>query len=74
MSINRGPPDGAAVFKWSPYRAAAGRTPHFMFSWAKPALNPKAGVILDGTGNLYGTTGSCGSAAGCMGVVFEITP
>jgi hypothetical protein len=40
----------------------------------QPALNPTAGVILDGAGNLYRTTGSCGSAAGCMEVVIEITP
>jgi uncharacterized repeat protein (TIGR03803 family) len=33
---NGGPADGGAVFKLSPYRAAAGRTLYFTFSWASP--------------------------------------
>jgi uncharacterized repeat protein (TIGR03803 family) len=40
---------------------------------------PEASLILDGKGNLYGTTlnggtgGNCGSSSGC-GTVFELTP
>src|SRR5882724_2760070 len=32
---------------------------------------PGGGVIFDGAGNLYGTTGSSGS--GCCGTVFQLT-
>jgi uncharacterized repeat protein (TIGR03803 family) len=57
-------------------------TPHTDGSWTysslhvflgKPGANPVGSLVLDKTGNLYGTTGGCGSS-GCAGVVFEITP
>jgi len=35
--------------------------------------NPLANVILDGSGNLYGTTANGGSLCGC-GTVFELSP
>lgn len=34
---------------------------------------PNAGLIFDGAGNLYGTTGS-GGVTGVLGTVFELTP
>jgi uncharacterized repeat protein (TIGR03803 family) len=40
----------------------------------KPGANPDAGVIVDKAGNLYGTTGGCGTGYDCHGAVFEITP
>jgi uncharacterized repeat protein (TIGR03803 family) len=41
-----------------------------------PATYPLGGLILDKTGNLYGTTLGCASSSNCYlgGVVFEITP
>ena len=36
--------------------------------------SPTAGVILDSSGNLYGTASRCGPSAGCQGVVYEIIP
>jgi len=35
---------------------------------------PAAPLTLDGSGNLYGTTGSGGIRVGCCGTVFELTP
>ena len=35
-------------------------------------INPEAGVILDATGNLYGTTNQGGDFGG--GTVFELAP
>jgi uncharacterized repeat protein (TIGR03803 family) len=43
--------------------------------WAfqdKPAANPIAGMIIDGSGNLFGTTSGSGGLT--FGTVFEITP
>ncbi len=42
------------------------------FTGGKDGGNPQAGVIFDGNGNLYGTTGGGGIKG--AGVVFEITP
>jgi uncharacterized repeat protein (TIGR03803 family) len=48
------------------------------FNWGRGGILPKAGLIFDAAGNLYGTTawgghyGSCGDP-GC-GTVFEMTP
>ena len=43
--------------------------------WAfqdKPAANPIAGMIIDGSVNLFGTTSGSGGLT--FGTVFEITP
>jgi hypothetical protein len=40
----------------------------------KPAANPWGSLILDKTGNLYGTTEECGTGEQCYGTVFEISP
>ena len=35
---------------------------------------PESGVVMDGAGNLYGTTFYGGTASGATGVVYELTP
>src|SRR5271154_3556613 len=50
----------------------------YSFKGATDGATPKAGLIMDATGNLYGTTYSggdlsCGNGYGC-GAVFKLTP
>jgi hypothetical protein len=64
--------DGA-VFKMTPSSNG-----HWVYSIlqafdGKPGSQPYAPLVLDGAGNLYGTTASCGAGEGCDGTVFEIT-
>jgi hypothetical protein len=48
---------------------------HAFNQLAKDGANPKAGMILDKAGNLYGTTLFGGSSGGNgSGIVFEVTP
>lgn len=69
-----GPAGGGAVFKLSPLAGDNwAYTLLYVFS-GQTGLNPTAGLIFDGAGNLYGTTTNCGTGIGCMGTVFEITP
>jgi uncharacterized repeat protein (TIGR03803 family) len=65
--------DGVA-FKLSPSMGGTWEYTVLHVFQGKPGSNPAAALVLDGAGNLYGTTKSCGSGAKCMGVVFEITP
>jgi uncharacterized repeat protein (TIGR03803 family) len=37
-------------------------------------IHPYAGLVLDKTGNLYGTTVEGGGSSGAAGIVFEMTP
>jgi uncharacterized repeat protein (TIGR03803 family) len=39
-----------------------------------PGRHPYGGVILDKTGNLFGTTSDCAVGNHCVGIVFEVTP
>jgi uncharacterized repeat protein (TIGR03803 family) len=73
-TVSGGPVGGGTVFKLTPNADGRWResVPHIF--QGKPAASPYAGLLLDKAGNLYGTTFSCGSGAGCAGVVFEITP
>jgi uncharacterized repeat protein (TIGR03803 family) len=64
------------VFKLSP--SAGGYTESILYSFAggSDAANPVAGLAIDGTGNLYGTTAYGGSGGGISspsyGTVFEL--
>jgi uncharacterized repeat protein (TIGR03803 family) len=69
-----GPADGGAVFKLAPNADGSWAYSMLHVFLGKPALTPEGGVVLDKAGNLYGTTGSCGSRKVCTGVVYEITP
>jgi uncharacterized repeat protein (TIGR03803 family) len=73
--------NGGSANGGSAYGIAFKLSPSLVGTWTytvlhvfrgNPGLNPMAGLVLDGAGHLYGTTSGCG--AGCMGVVFEITP
>lgn len=62
-----------AVFEVSP--TATGWSESVLYSFAYESgdgLNPKSGVILDGKGNLYGTTTNGPKNSG--GTVFELSP
>jgi uncharacterized repeat protein (TIGR03803 family) len=71
-----------AVFKLSPPRTRGGKwTEKVLHAFASgtDGASPNGGLVLDGTGNVYGTTfgggnesGQCGSG-GC-GTVFELRP
>ncbi len=63
------------VFKVTP---SGTETVLYRFTGGTDGGVPKAGLVLDAEGNLYGTTSiggdlSCGSGGGC-GTVFEVTP
>ena len=44
------------------------------FSGDSDGIEPRAGVIFDQAGNLYGTTTASGPVGGSCGTVFELTP
>jgi uncharacterized repeat protein (TIGR03803 family) len=54
--------------------SANGWSEHVLYSFAGGAdgIDPEAGVIFDGSGNLYGTTASGGT--GYVGTVFKLAP
>jgi uncharacterized repeat protein (TIGR03803 family) len=61
------------VFKLAPRSSGEWKeTTLHIFTGGNDGAIPEAGLVLDGAGNLYGTTGRGGSAGG--GIVFEITP
>jgi uncharacterized repeat protein (TIGR03803 family) len=71
--------DGCGVvFKLSPTATGWKETVLHLFTGGKDGANPRAGLILDSSGNLYGTTSQGGIAADCggngCGVVFELSP
>jgi hypothetical protein len=64
------------VFKLTQSNGSWSYTDLYDFTGGNDGANPVGSLILDGTGNLYGTTlggGSTNCFRGC-GVVFEITP
>jgi uncharacterized repeat protein (TIGR03803 family) len=69
-----GSANGGAVFKMTPNSTGGWEYGTLHVFRGKPALHPAGGLILDNTGDLYGTTSDCGSGENCQGVIFEITP
>jgi uncharacterized repeat protein (TIGR03803 family) len=71
-TIAGGPNGYGTVFEPTP-TAGGSWTETVLYSWGNTSSDdaPRAGVILDATGNLYGTTPGDNSG---NGVVFEVTP
>jgi uncharacterized repeat protein (TIGR03803 family) len=73
---------GGVVFELTPNAARTKWTETVLYSFCAEAPNcadgshPYAGLIMDGSGHLYGTTSEGGARAGVWGggVVFELTP
>jgi uncharacterized repeat protein (TIGR03803 family) len=66
--------DGGIVFELSPSTGGTWtETTLHVFAGGTDGANPLGGVIFDGLGNLYGTTGT-GGGAGHQGTVFKLTP
>ena len=61
-----------AVFELSPGMGAWKLTPLYGFTGGSDGLNPVAGLVFDGAGNLYGTTEFGGTFF--AGVAFKLTP
>ncbi|HVI08893.1 MAG TPA: choice-of-anchor tandem repeat GloVer-containing protein [Candidatus Binatia bacterium] len=72
-TTNAGDPDGyGIIFELSP-KATGGWSYHVLYDMKDtPGAYPRAGLVLDGKGNLYGTT--YGDSKKTFGSVFEITP
>jgi uncharacterized repeat protein (TIGR03803 family) len=69
-----GADSAGTVYELSP-QAGGGWTEKVLYSFANNGTDgtvPKAGVIFDATGNLYGTTSAGGTYT--LGILFELTP
>lgn len=74
--------DGAntagSVFKLTPQNGSWSYTSLHDFTGSSDGGNPVGNVVLDATGNVYGTAAVAGQSGGCgglgCGVVWEITP
>ena len=69
-----GPANAGAVFQLTPpaHHGAWTETTIYSFAGGSDGLYPRAGVIADGAGNLYGTT--AGDDQNSRGTVFKLTP
>lgn len=67
---------GGSVFKLSPTTSGPWKeTVLYSFGGGSPnGYSPEGGLIMDGSGNLYGTAHSGGNGFGLDGNVFEISP
>ena len=75
-TVSGGDLNGGVVFKLSP-NADGSWTEGVLHSFTggtTDGFNPRADLILDETGNLYGTTASGGYLGGGNGVVFKLSP
>jgi uncharacterized repeat protein (TIGR03803 family) len=71
-----GPKNSGVVFELSPPAApstAWTETVLYEFSLVSNGLEPRAGLVLDSGGNLYGTT-IAGGCNGCGGTAFRLSP
>ena len=59
------------VFKVDP---SGNETVLYSFNGRRDGGNPRSGLLLDSTGNLYGITASGGAGFGQGGVLFKLTP
>jgi len=60
------------IFKLSPANGGWTHTELYEFSGSSDGQNPYSQMLLDGSGNLYGTCSAGGSNG--LGIVWEITP
>jgi uncharacterized repeat protein (TIGR03803 family) len=73
-STNQGTHPLGSVFELSPGSGGwTGRVLH-AFTGGIDGCHPLAGLTFDNSGNLYGTTSSCGSTVAAVGTVFRLTP
>jgi len=68
----RGGPDGGTVFKLSPSQDGWTMTILHRFKGGDDGAYPHAGLVIDRSGALYGTTGGGGKSG--IGTVFKLTP
>jgi len=61
-----------AVYKLSPNGGGWSEQVIYSFTGGNDGSNPVGGLVIDGAGNLYGTTASGGSGGG--GTIFELSP
>ena len=77
-----GPEQAGTVFELSPPKQKGGVWTEttlytFLFSQPQNGIGPAAGLVMDGAGNLYGTTWLGGPGQGCTlgcGIVFQLAP
>jgi uncharacterized repeat protein (TIGR03803 family) len=69
-----GGPANGTVFRLSPQSGGSWTYSVLHVFVGRPATSPVSVLILDNSGNLYGTTPYCGKGQNCEGVAFEITP
>lgn len=62
------------VFKLSPAGGSWKESVIYAFTGRSDGANPAAGVVLDNSGNLYGTTSSSNYSPFYLGTVFELSP
>jgi hypothetical protein len=67
------------VFKLTPSNGGWTETVLYSFRGGEDGAYPQSGLLLDQSGNIYGTTssggiGKCNASLGGCGVVFELTP
>jgi uncharacterized repeat protein (TIGR03803 family) len=80
ITANGGSANSGTVYELMPSNGGWRESVLYTFTGGNDGASPEAGLIFDGSGNLYGTTSAggdygslCSEYNGC-GVVFELTP
>jgi uncharacterized repeat protein (TIGR03803 family) len=73
-TVDGGPEDGGVVFRLAPKSTGSWTYSVLHAFHGTPALHPYGDLLLDKSGNLYGTAADCASSTSCQGVVFQIAP